>query len=162
VIYTIMDSPIGKLLLGKEADGLAMIQFEHQWTIDPAWCSEAERFAAEMAQLRGYFEGSRRVFDVPLALTGTPFQLKVWAALNDIPYGETVTYGELARRVGQPDAVRAVGAANGKNPVPIIVPCHRVIGSNGELTGYGGGLPIKAALLDLERRYRHGEQLRLF
>ena len=113
-----------------------------------------------MAQLREYFEGTRQVFDVPLALSGTPFQLKVWAALTDIPYGETITYGELAQRIGQPDAVRAVGAANGKNPVPIIVPCHRVIGSNGKLTGYGGGLPIKAALLDLERRNKHGEQLR--
>jgi methylated-DNA-[protein]-cysteine S-methyltransferase len=92
-----------------------------------------------------------RTFDFPLAPQGTPFQQQVWRALCDIPYGETTSYGELARRIGNPNAVRAVGLANGSNPIAIIIPCHRVIGSNGSLTGYGGGLPIKKALLALER-----------
>jgi methylated-DNA-[protein]-cysteine S-methyltransferase len=162
MLYTTLDSPFGKLLLAKDVDGLSMIQFETEWRLDAAWHSDPERFAAEIAQLREYFDGTRRVFDVPLALRGTPFQIKVWAALTDIPYGTTITYGELARRIGQPNAVRAVGAANGKNPVPIIVPCHRVIGSDGSLTGYGGGVAIKAALLDHERQHGQGVQLRLF
>ena len=98
-----------------------------------------------------YFNGTRRVFDVPLALEGTAFQRRVWTALCEIPYGETISYGQLARRIGQPTAVRAVGLANGSNPIAIIVPCHRVIGANGTLTGYGGGLPTKARLLDLEK-----------
>ena len=102
-------------------------------------------------QLGEYFAGRRRLFDIPLALEGTPFQQRVWNALCEIPYGETISYGELARRIGHPSAVRAVGLANGSNPIAIIVPCHRVIGANGTLTGYGGGLPTKARLLDLER-----------
>ena len=107
-------------------------------------------------QLRAYFAGELENFDLPLAPQGTPFQLSVWNRLCEIPYGETISYGELARRLGNPNASRAVGLANGSNPIPIVIPCHRVIGSNGKLTGYGGGLPIKEKLLALERR-----QLRL-
>jgi methylated-DNA-[protein]-cysteine S-methyltransferase len=104
-----------------------------------------------VSQLEEYFEGKRRAFDLPLAPQGTPFQQRVWRALLDIPYGETISYGELASRIGNKAASRAVGLANGSNPLPIVIPCHRVIGSNGKLTGYGGGLPIKQQLLALER-----------
>jgi O-6-methylguanine DNA methyltransferase len=103
------------------------------------------------AQLGAYFRGERRSFDLPLSMAGTPFQQRVWQALRDIPFGETVSYGEVARRIGAPDAFRAVGAANGQNPVPIIVPCHRVIGASGALTGFGGGIERKRWLLDHER-----------
>lgn len=103
-------------------------------------------------QLKAYFAGELEEFDLPLAPEGTAFQLKVWENLCDIPFGETISYGELARRIGNPNASRAVGLANGSNPIPIIIPCHRVIGSNGKLTGYGGGLPIKEKLLALERK----------
>jgi methylated-DNA-[protein]-cysteine S-methyltransferase len=106
--------------------------------------------------LRSYFASEREDFDLPLAPEGTPFQLEVWRRLSEIPYGETISYGELARRIGNPQASRAVGLANGSNPIPIVIPCHRVIGSNGKLTGYGGGLPIKEKLLALEKK-----QLRL-
>jgi methylated-DNA-[protein]-cysteine S-methyltransferase len=104
-----------------------------------------------MRQLRAYFAGELETFDLPLAPEGTPFQLEVWRRLCEIPYGETISYGELARRLGNPNASRAVGLANGANPIPIVIPCHRVIGSDGKLTGYGGGLPIKEKLLALER-----------
>jgi methylated-DNA-[protein]-cysteine S-methyltransferase len=107
-------------------------------------------------QLRAYFAGELETFELDLAPEGTPFQQKVWSELLNIPFGETISYGELARRIGNPNASRAVGLANGSNPIPIIIPCHRVIGSNGKLTGYGGGLPIKEKLLALEKR-----QLRL-
>lgn len=107
-------------------------------------------------QLHGYFSGELESFDLELSPQGTPFQQRVWKELLKIPYGETISYGELARRIGNPNASRAVGLANGSNPIPIIIPCHRVIGSNGKLTGYGGGLPIKERLLALEKR-----QLRL-
>ena len=103
-------------------------------------------------QLGEYFAGERRDFDLPLDPVGTPFQLTVWAALRDIPYAETINYGQLAGRVGNPHASRAVGLANGRNPISIVVPCHRVIGANGSLTGYGGGLDRKRTLLELERR----------
>src|SRR5213075_306528 len=103
-------------------------------------------------QLRSYFAGKRRAFDFPLTPRGTEFQLSVWTALRQIPYGETTTYGEIARTIERPDAVRAVGAANGANPIPIVIPCHRVIGSTGSLTGFGGGLPVKRQLLALEAR----------
>ena len=106
-------------------------------------------------QLTEYFAGARRAFDLPLAASGTPFQRRVWEALRRIPYGETISYGELARRIGKPTASRAVGAANGRNPIAIVVPCHRVIGADGTLIGYGGGLPVKEALLALERRAAH-------
>ncbi|MEU6119672.1 methylated-DNA--[protein]-cysteine S-methyltransferase [Streptomyces sp. NPDC047117] len=110
-----------------------------------------EPFATTIAQLRAYFAGELTVFDLPLRLDGTPFQQRVWAALREIPYGATVSYGALADRLGKPSAARAVGLANGKNPVGIIVPCHRVVGTGGDLTGYGGGLERKRHLLDFER-----------
>ena len=106
-----------------------------------------------VGQLEAYFSGDLRDFDLPLRLQGTPFQLAVWRALQDIPYGRTISYGELARRVGNPKGSRAVGLANGSNPIAIVVPCHRVIGSNGKLTGYGGGLDNKETLLALERKH---------
>jgi methylated-DNA-[protein]-cysteine S-methyltransferase len=105
-----------------------------------------------ITQLREYFEGKRRTFDLELAMRGTEFQLAVWSELQRIPYGDTISYSELARRIGKPSAIRAVGAANGANPIPVIVPCHRVIGSNGTLTGYGGGIERKQWLLALEGR----------
>jgi len=122
----------------------------------PQWRESVERLGETIRQLHAYFAGELKAFDLPLAPQGTPFQLAVWKRLCEIPYGETISYGELARRIGNPNASRAVGLANGSNPIPIVIPCHRVIGSNGKLTGYGGGLPIKEKLLGLERR-----QLRL-
>ncbi|WP_045727931.1 methylated-DNA--[protein]-cysteine S-methyltransferase [Xanthomonas sp. GPE 39] len=116
------------------------------WIHDPAPVREARR------QLQAYFDGERTGFELPLAPHGTVFQRRVWQALADIPYGATWSYAQLAQHLGQPRAVRAVGAANGRNPLPILLPCHRVIGANGTLTGFGGGLPTKAALLELERR----------
>ena len=107
-------------------------------------------FASVQRQLSEYFEGRRDTFDVPLVMDGSPFERSVWRALQEIPYGETVSYGEIARRVGQPSAARAVGLANGRNPIAVIVPCHRVIGADGTLTGYGGGLERKRVLLELE------------
>jgi len=115
------------------------------------WRRDDRAFDDVVSQLEEYFEGRRREFQLALAPEGTPFQLRVWKALLDIPYGETISYGELAERIGQPSASRAVGLANGSNPIPIVIPCHRVIGSNGKLTGYGGGLAIKERLLALER-----------
>ena len=120
--------------------------------VEPAgdWRRTEEPFRDAVSQLDAYFAGERREFDLALAPEGTSFQRLVWSALTRIPYGETVSYAELARRLGRPFATRAVGAANGRNPIPIIIPCHRVIGSDGSLTGYGGGLTIKRRLLDLE------------
>jgi methylated-DNA-[protein]-cysteine S-methyltransferase len=114
------------------------------------WRRTEEPFRDVILQLDAYFAGRLRRFELPLAPEGTPFQREVWSALTTIPYGETVSYGELARQVGRPNACRAVGAANGRNPIPIIIPCHRVIGADGSLTGFGGGLPIKQRLLLLE------------
>ncbi len=153
--YTVMDSPVGPLLLVGSPAGLAEIRFtpERQTPApEPGWEYIPAAFADAIAQLRDYFAGARREFSLTLDPRGTPFQRAVWAALQTIPYGATITYGELARRIGKPNAVRAVGAANGQNPLPIVIPCHRVIGRDGSLTGYGGGLPIKRALLDLERQ----------
>ena len=118
----------------------------------PDWSKLAQGPLEEAArQLREYFAGQRTAFELPLAPDGTTFQKRVWRELQEIPYGETISYGELARRAGNAKASRAVGAANGANPIPIVIPCHRVIGANGKLTGFGGGLPIKEALLALER-----------
>lgn len=152
--YAALDSPIGPLLLAGEADGLYYLSFvrgDRPIEVAPDWRRDADSFRPVMDELEDYFAGRLMRFTVPLAPRGTPFQLRVWQALCDIPYGETISYGELARRIGDPKASRAVGLANGANPLAIIVPCHRVIGSNGSLTGYGGGLPIKQALLALEQ-----------
>ena len=150
--YTYMESPVGQLLLAGDDDGLQRVGFVKQAeTLPDAQPGSLLRNAVE--QLKAYFAGDLRKFDLPLRMQGTPFQLAVWRALQDIPYGETTSYGEMARRVGNPKGSRAVGLANGSNPIAIVVPCHRVIGSNGKLTGYGGGLNNKETLLALERRH---------
>jgi methylated-DNA-[protein]-cysteine S-methyltransferase len=125
--------------------------------VAPEWVRDDAPFAAAHAQLDEYFAGDRTEFDLPLHPSGTPFQLKVWDALRTIPYGEVRSYGEIAEQIGKPGAARAVGLANGRNPISIIVPCHRVIGASGALTGYGGGLERKQALLDLESRTAAGQ-----
>jgi len=153
--YTRMESPVGRLLLAADETGLRTIEFPPAEP-DPSWQENEKPLRETMRQLRAYFAGKLENFELPLAPQGTAFQLKVWKLLCEIPYGETISYGQLACRVGNPKASRAVGLANGSNPIPIVIPCHRVIGSNGKLTGYGGGLPIKEKLLALERR-----QLRL-
>lgn len=155
--YTFMDTPVGRLLLAGDAEGLCLIAFpdgRNPYDPDPAWQENSAAFEAVVRQLNEYFEGRRKTFSFPHRLTGTPFQQRVLQALQDVGYGDTVSYGELARRAGSPKAARAVGMANATNPLPIVIPCHRVIGSNGKLTGYGGGLHIKETLLDLEQRYR--------
>lgn len=151
--YATIDSPVGPLLLASDEAGLRCLSFVRDGRPAPAadWRLDPGALAPVVAELEAYFAGRLTRFTVPLAPRGTPFQLAVWRALCDIPYGETVSYGEIARRIGRPAAVRAVGLANGANPIAIIVPCHRVIGSNGTLTGYGGGLPTKQALLALEK-----------
>jgi methylated-DNA-[protein]-cysteine S-methyltransferase len=156
VYYCYTETPVGELLVAGDAEGLSLIGFP-QGTMrrapEPDWIFNEKPLAEACRQLREYFAGERREFDLPLNLNGTDFQVSVLSALRDIPYGETVSYGEIARRVGRPKAVRAVGAANGRNPIPIIVPCHRVIGSTGDLTGFGGGLDTKEALLRLEAEH---------
>jgi methylated-DNA-[protein]-cysteine S-methyltransferase len=144
-----MDSPIGELLLAGDESGLHRVSMS-PFATGEAWTRDDELFGDAREQLEQYFRGERREFDLPLKLDGNSFELSVWGALREIPYGETVSYGHIARGIGHPDAPRAVGAANGRNPVAIIVPCHRVIGANGNLTGYGGGLDRKRFLLDLE------------
>lgn len=154
--YTYLDSPAGRLLVAGDEHGLSLIHFSKGRTPrepDPEWRENARPFAAVAKQLQDYFAGERLDFDLKLHPEGTPFQLKVWKALCEIPYGRTISYGELARRIGNPAASRAVGLANGANPLPIVIPCHRVIGSSGKLTGYGGGMSNKRMLLDLERRH---------
>jgi len=151
--YDEIETPIGPLLVAADEAGLRRIAFpsrgkapspERAWVRDPAPFRELRR------QLAEYFAGERRTFSLALAPEGTAFQLATWRALREIPYGTTISYAELARRIGRPAASRAVGAANGRNPLPIVVPCHRVIGADGSLTGFGGGLPVKRALLELE------------
>ena len=159
LFFTYLSSPIGSLLLAADSTGLREITFPKNGTPaspQPDWIEDESALADTIRQLRAYFAGDLETFDLPLKPQGTPFQQRVWNELLNIPYGETISYGELATRIGNPNASRAVGLANGSNPSPIIIPCHRVIGSNGKLTGYGGGLPIKEKLLALERR-----QLRL-
>jgi methylated-DNA-[protein]-cysteine S-methyltransferase len=154
--YTYMESPVGRLLLAGDEEGLQLIGFaegKNQPQPEPDWRYHTEPLRSAVGQLSDYFAGNRRSFDLSLRLQGTPFQLTVWRALQDIPYGQTISYGELARRIGNPKASRAVGLANGSNPIAIVVPCHRVIGSNGKLTGYGGGLCHKETLLALERKH---------
>lgn len=158
VCYTHMESPVGPLLLAASDAGLHHVVFFKGKPAepDPSWRNDAQPLQETMRQLRAYFAGELENFELPLAPIGTVFQCNVWCRLRDIPFGETISYGELAKRVGNPKASRAVGSANGQNPIPIIIPCHRVIGSNGKLTGFGGGLPMKQKLLALEQR-----QLRL-
>ena len=155
VFYTTLESPVGPLLLAGDADALRLVGFESSKHAAPPqadWKQDNAPFAEVIRQLQAYFRGELREFDVPLALQGTEFQRRVWNALRGIPYGETISYLQLAERIGNPKAVRAVGLANGSNPIPIIVPCHRVIGSDGSLTGFGGGISTKKKLLELESK----------
>ena len=151
--YCYFDSPIGRLLLAGDAQGLKLLSFpsgKMAQQPESDWREDKTAFPEARKQLGEYFAGTRRAFDLPLAPHGTEFQLDVLKALQQIPYGKTATYAELAQKIGRPRAVRAVGAANGRNPLPIIIPCHRVIGADGSLTGFGGGLPTKKKLLQLE------------
>ncbi len=153
MLYTTFDSPIGELLLAGDGRGLQRLSMQsarRPVAIDPRWERDERSFMEVREQLDQYFDGARREFEVELNLLGNPFELRVWDALLEIPYGETVSYGRIATDLGQPSAARAVGLANGRNPVALIVPCHRVIGADGSLTGYGGGLERKQFLLDLE------------
>lgn len=151
-----LETPIGTLLIAGDADAVLQIKFPQLGKpvkAEPDW-QEAQRgpVGEAVRQLREYFAGKRTGFDLPLAPQGTAFQRSVWRQLQEIPYGETISYGELARRVGNPKASRAVGSANGANPLPIVIPCHRVIAGDGTLGGFGGGLPTKQTLLALEQR----------
>jgi len=157
MLYHVVESPVGRLLLAGSGRELEMLSFTmgpkargpaEEWEHEPAAFDEVTR------QLSAYFKGELREFTVPLRPAGTEFQLRVWQQLQTIPYGTTTSYGELAKRLGNANASRAVGLANGSNPIAIIVPCHRVIGASGKLTGFGGGLDIKQRLLDLERGLR--------
>jgi methylated-DNA-[protein]-cysteine S-methyltransferase len=157
--YTRLSTPLGPLVLVGTGGALTAIWLpaeRDRLAPDPGWTETAAPFRDAVRQLDAYFAGTLRQFDLPLAPDGTPFQRRVWRALVDIPYGETMSYAELARRIGRPAAVRAVGAANGQNPLAIVIPCHRVIGSDGRLVGYGGGLAAKSWLLALERRAAGG------
>ncbi len=154
--YCYLTTPIGDLLLAGTDDALCFVGFPQgpmRREPEPEWIFSEKPFAAARRQLTEYFAGERTAFDLPLAPTGTEFQLAVLDELQKIPYGTTVSYGDVARRIGRPKAMRAVGAANGRNPIPIIIPCHRVIGSSGDMTGFGGGLPTKEALLRLEMEH---------
>jgi len=154
--YTHWDSPIQPLLLtsdGAALTGLFMVAHKHGPEVGAGWVrsDEAAPFAEAKRQLAAYFARQLTAFDLPLAPVGTAFQKRVWDELRRVPHGQTVSYGELARRIGSPNACRAVGLANGRNPLSIIVPCHRVVGASGKLIGYAGGMPRKEALLSLER-----------
>jgi methylated-DNA-[protein]-cysteine S-methyltransferase len=154
LLHTTVDSPIGPLLLLGDGDalrGLYMQAGRKPVRVSDTWKAATEPFAEARAQLEEYFAGERTAFDLELAAEGSEFERRVWNALEEIPYGETQSYGEVAERVGAPGAARAVGIANGRNPISIVVPCHRVIGADGTLTGYGGGLERKRFLLELER-----------
>ncbi len=151
--YCYLATPIGDLLLAGDEEALTLVGFPQgsmRRDPEPDWIYNEKPFAEARRQLNEYFAGERKTFELPLKLTGTEFQVQVLEELQRIPYGETKSYRDIAESIGRPKAVRAVGAANGRNPIPIIVPCHRVIGSHGELTGFGGGLDTKEALLRLE------------
>ncbi len=156
--YCHMDSPLGTLVLAGSDPSLALIELPTaggQTDVQASWARDDTAFEQPRSQLKDYFEGRRTAFELVLEPKGTPFQLLVWQALRSIPYGCTCSYAEIARTIGRPRAARAVGAANGRNPIPIVVPCHRVIGADGSLTGFGGGLPAKRYLLDLESGHQH-------
>ena len=155
--YYYHKTPIGKLLLAGDGKALQLLGFPSGSMArrhEKDWVEDRKKFGKVIKQLDEYFAGKRQDFDLSLEPMGTDFQQQVWQALTEIPYGETCSYGELARHIGRPKASRAVGAANGINPIPVIVPCHRVIGSNGKLTGFGGGIKTKSFLLDLEAESR--------
>lgn len=151
--YCYLDTPIGELLVAGDDDGLGMVGFPEgsmRREPEPDWIFNEKELAEACRQLSEYFAGQRKRFELKLNPSGTEFQRQVLDELVKIPYGTTVSYSDVARRIGRPKAVRAVGAANGRNPIPVIIPCHRVIGAHGDLTGFGGGLPTKEALLRLE------------
>jgi methylated-DNA-[protein]-cysteine S-methyltransferase len=154
ILFSRIDTPVGPLVLAASAGGLHAIEFQpsrYPVARDGTWREGDHPILRQAAtELGEYFAGRRRTFDLALAPRGTAFQQAVWRTLATIPYGETISYTELAARVGRPSAARAVGAANGRNPLPIVLPCHRVIGASGSLTGFGGGLPTKRFLLELE------------
>ena len=163
--YIIIPSPLGDILLARNKNGLSHISFQEGTSaIEPTavWQQDDSAFADATAQLNAYFAGELQEFDLRLAPEGTLFQQTVWGALQTIPYGTTTTYGKLAAGIGRPTASRAVGAANGRNPLPIVIPCHRVIGANGKLTGFRGGLRFKEALLALEENGRFSVAPSLF
>lgn len=165
ICYSYIDTPLGRMFVqgdGQFVTGLLMPRHKGWEGPDPAWRESDDSFVIVRRQLTEYFAGKREQFDVPLKLAGTPFQQRVWRELVRIPFGTTITYAELARRIGRPTASRAVGHANGRNPVSIIVPCHRVIGANGKLTGYAGGLENKEWLLGWERGAMASEPRTLF
>ena len=164
--YGYFDSPVGPLLVAGDADQLHLISFPTESRTKESradWHRDDSLFAEAFGQLHAYFAGELTQFDLPLHFAGTAFQNKVWTALCDIPFGETISYGGLASRIGKPTASRAVGGANGANPLPIVVPCHRVIGSDKSLTGFGGGVEITRFLLAHEQRLspREGSQIDL-
>jgi methylated-DNA-[protein]-cysteine S-methyltransferase len=155
-VYTYLDSPIGSLLLAGRSGTLEIVRFPNgRMAMAPEddWRRDDGAFGTAKRQLDEYFGGLRRRFDLPMAPRATPFQARVLAALQRIPYGETRSYKDIACAIGEPRSVRAVGGANGRNPLPIVIPCHRVIGSGGQLTGFGGGIETKRFLLDLERAH---------
>jgi methylated-DNA-[protein]-cysteine S-methyltransferase len=155
LLYTYYDSPVGRLLLAGDGTSLHYLSFpsgHKAFGPRPDWTKDDDAFDPVKAQLSSYFSGTLSEFDLSLVLHGTDFQKRLWTLLMTIPFGVTRTYGDLAQVLGNPRASRAVGAANGSNPIPIIIPCHRVIGSTGKLTGFGGGIEVKRFLLDLEQR----------
>jgi methylated-DNA-[protein]-cysteine S-methyltransferase len=148
---TDIESPLGTFVLVGDETGLRHLHFpDDHARVTPEAVADPKRFAAAREQLDAYWSGDLREFDLPLAPEGTPFRQKVWDALRGVPYGTTVGYGEIARRIGKPSAARAVGGACGSNPLPVFIPCHRIVGASGALTGFGGGLPTKIKLLELE------------
>jgi methylated-DNA-[protein]-cysteine S-methyltransferase len=156
MLFTMIDSPLGDLLVARDEDGLTALYLptgRNEHGQNPSWVRRDTAFDDIRRQLAEYFAGSRQGFDVPLHPAGTGFQLRVWNALRQIPYGATTSYGRTAAAIGHPNGSRAVGLANGRNPISIVVPCHRVIGANGSLTGYGGGLPAKQWLLAHEAKH---------
>lgn len=166
IAYHVMTSPVGLLFLARSAQGLRHVEFMDRKSIkrmisnhsaeypDATWEPSLLELKPVVEQLESYFCGALDTFDVPTSVSGSPFQLSVWRALLEIPYGETRTYGQIAKTIGMPRSARAVGLANNQNPLAIVVPCHRVIGAKGEMTGYGGGVARKKWLLQLEARFK--------
>lgn len=155
--YTYHQTPIGKILIAGNTCEIRMMSFpkgNQVRQVEPDWTESKQPFELAISQLDDYFSGARMQFDLPLSPAGTEFQQQVWQTLLTIPYGQTTSYGELAKMINRPKASRAVGAANGANPIPIVIPCHRVIGSTGNLTGFGGGIPTKRWLLAHEKKHQ--------
>ncbi len=159
--YCYLNTPIGDLLLAGDDGALCLVSFPQgsmRREPEPDWIYSEKPFKDAREQLQAYFDGKLQSFDLTLRPNGTEFQLRVLEELQKIPYGSTTSYGDIAQRIGKPKAVRAVGAANGRNPIPIIIPCHRVIGSTGKMTGFGGGIPTKETLLRLELEHSQFQQ----